>query len=234
MVIDEDSKEAICVDPYDADMAYDFLKKQNLNLKYIINTHEHFDHIRGNDKLVQQTGAALYSVNGVSGATKYIKDQFTLLLKTIKVDFFHTPGHTMNHISFIANQEHLFCGDMLFNAGVGRCSNGGDVKTMYQTFETFYNKLPGKIKIYPGHDYIENNLNFAKDKEPENKNTDEMLKEAKSLRGKDEFIVTTLEQERSYNPFLRLGEEKIKDRLHLNKAGKERVFKELRSLRDQW
>tara|TARA_B100001248_G_C27389940_1_gene461797 strand:- start:82 stop:837 length:756 start_codon:yes stop_codon:yes gene_type:complete len=231
---DESTNEAICVDPFDADQAYDFVQKNKLQLKYIINTHEHFDHIRGNQSLKEKTGAQIYSVNGVRNIDKKILDQQELILGNIKIQFFHTPGHTLNHISFLANDENLFCGDMLFNAGVGRCSNGGDVTTMYHTFQSFFAKLPGSTKIYPGHDYIENNLNFAKQREPSNKSLDLMLGQAKSLRGKDQFIVTSMQQERSYNPFLRLDSKEIQERCQSIDATPEETFKCLRRLRDEW
>ena len=69
----------------------------------------------------------------------------------------------------------LFCGDTLFNAGAGNCHNGGHPAELYKTFDEQLARLPSSTLIYPGHDYVENNLRFTLDCEPDNKKAREML-----------------------------------------------------------
>src|SRR3546814_2388549 len=80
-----------------------------------------------------------------------------------------TPGHTPIHISLFGESDvpHLLCGDTVFNAGVGNC-NRGDPQVLHATFRNKIAPLPDTTRIYPGHDYIENNLRLTLDREPGN------------------------------------------------------------------
>ena len=80
--------------------------------------------------------------------------------KTVELECLDTPGHTMCHICLRSHtdQPALFSGDTLFNAGAGNCHNGGDPDELYTTFADQLAKLPDNTRVYPGHDYIENNL----------------------------------------------------------------------------
>ena len=90
--------------------------------------------------------------------------------KTVELEVLDTPGHTMCHVCLRSHtdQPALFCGDTLFNAGAGNCHNGGHPAELYKTFTEQLAKLPPSTLIYPGHDYIENNLRFTLDREPDN------------------------------------------------------------------
>ena len=85
--------------------------------------------------------------------------------KTVELEAMDTPGHTMCHICLRAHGDRpaLFCGDTLFNAGAGNCHNGGHPAELYATFADQLDKLPENTQIYPGHDYIANNLGFTLD-----------------------------------------------------------------------
>ena len=97
--------------------------------------------------------------------------------KTVELEVMDTPGHTMCHVCLRSHtdQPALFCGDTLFNAGAGNCHNGGHPAELYKTFSEQLDRLPDSTLIYPGHDYIENNLRFTLDREPDNKNAADML-----------------------------------------------------------
>ena len=75
----------------------------------------------------------------------------------LNIDILDTPGHTMSHLCLLirGSEDALFCGDTLFNAGVGNCHNGGNPLSLYNTFYNQLIKLDKKTKIYPGHDYGE-------------------------------------------------------------------------------
>ena len=91
--------------------------------------------------------------------------------KTVELEALDTPGHTMSHVCLLSHtdQPALFCGDTLFNAGAGNCHNGGHPAELYKTFAEQLAKLPPSTLIYPGHDYIENNLRFTLNREPDNR-----------------------------------------------------------------
>ena len=101
------------------------------------------------------------------------------------------------------DQPALFCGDTLFNAGAGNCHNGGHPDELYKTFDQQLAKLPNVTLIYPGHDYMENNLRFTLDREPDNESAYKMLDK---LAGQDptSAYVSTLEVEGEINTFFRL------------------------------
>jgi hydroxyacylglutathione hydrolase len=137
------------------------------------------------------------------------------------------------------DQPALFCGDTLFNAGAGNCHNGGHPAELYKTFSEQLAKLPPSTLIYPGHDYIENNLRFTLNREPDNKNAREMLDKLKDQDPNSAFV-TTLEVERQINTFLRLTSPTVIAKLREvfpdlpEKPDQRTVFLKLRELRNTW
>jgi hydroxyacylglutathione hydrolase len=133
----------------------------------------------------------------------------------------------------------LFCGDTLFNAGAGNCHNGGHPQAMYETFSRQLQGLPASTRVYPGHDYIDNNLRFTLDREPDNEAAQRLLQR---LSGQDpaQAYVSTLAVEREVNTFLRLSSPTVIAKLReafpdLPDAPDERtVFVKLRELRNGW
>ena len=90
----------------------------------------------------------------------------------------------MSHVCLLSHTDTpaLFCGDTLFNAGAGNCHNGGHPHELYQTFVQQLAKLPDTTRIYPGHDYWENNLGFTLDREPDNAKAAELLRRNERAR----------------------------------------------------
>jgi hydroxyacylglutathione hydrolase len=82
----------------------------------------------------------------------------------------HARPHHEPRLPAVAHrQPALFCGDTLFNAGAGNCHNGGHPDQLYDTFAaTSSRSCPTDTRVYPGHDYITNNLRFTLDREPDN------------------------------------------------------------------
>ena len=104
--------------------------------------------------------------------------------------------------------ESKLCGDTLFNAGCGNCNNGGSVEKLYETLSNQLNKLPDETKIYPGHDYIENNIRFALSRDSNNSVLIKWLEKAKN-HDPHVPITTTLAIEKTINPFLQLSNKPI-------------------------
>ena len=146
----------------------------------------------------------------------------------------------MSHLCLLVRgkEEALFCGDTLFNAGVGNCHNGGNPLSLYNTFYNQLIKLDKKTKIYPGHDYLSNNLEFTLSLEPNNKNAFDLLQKSKKENFSTNFV-SSFDLELKVNTFFRLKEKSIleslksKNVLSKNDSPQE-VFLALRELRNNW
>jgi hydroxyacylglutathione hydrolase len=238
--------EALAIDPLDSVKCIEEAKNQGWQITQILNTHEHHDHIGGNEAVVKATGA---KVLAHANAGRSIKGMFRGLIagdvikvgKTVELEALDTPGHTMCHICLLSHTDEpaLFSGDTLFNAGAGNCHNGGNLKSLYQTFSRQLNLLPDNTWIYPGHDYIENNLRFTLDREPDNTYAAELLQQ---VTGQDVHTAYTssMQIERQVNTFFRLDSVSIQSRLRTSfsdlplKMEEETVFSKLRELRNHW
>jgi hydroxyacylglutathione hydrolase len=159
----------------------------------------------------------------------------------VELEVLDTPGHTMSHVCLLSHTDWpaLFCGDTLFNAGAGNCHNGGHPAELYKTFSEQFAKLPPSTLIYPGHDYIENNLRFTLNREPDNKSAREML-DRLTDQDPDSAYIATLEVERQINTFFRLTSPTLIAKLREafpdlpDKPDQRTVFLKLRELRNTW
>jgi hydroxyacylglutathione hydrolase len=161
--------------------------------------------------------------------------------RTVELECLDTPGHTMAHICLLARGDSpaLFSGDTLFNAGAGNCHNGGHPEALYRTFSTQLAALPETTRLYPGHEYLANNLRFTLDREPDNAAAREML-ERFADQDPEAAHVTTLAEERTINAFFRLDSPSIIAGLRQRfpdmpeSPASEEVFLRLRELRNAW
>ena len=238
--------EAMAIDPLDHEKCLARAKDKGWTITQVLNTHEHGDHIGGNKQVVAATGAKLLAhanakdkIPGIDvglGAGDVVK-----VGKTVELESLDTPGHTMSHVCLLSHtdQPALFCGDTLFNAGAGNCKGGGHPVELYATFTGQLDKLPDETLIYPGHDYIANNLEFTLDREPDNARAKTLLDE---LEGQDldQAFVTTLALEKEVNTFFRLHSPTVVEKLReaypdlpADPSAQE-VFVKLRELRNSW
>ncbi|WP_108125376.1 MBL fold metallo-hydrolase [Saccharospirillum mangrovi] len=240
LIVCDAQREAAAVDPYDAEHLLQLAEQQNLSISAIWITHEHGDHIRHVNELKAATGARVYAPAGCVGklaADIWLEDGDKLSVGDEQATFWFTPGHTPAHgIYFVDQQEPaLICGDTLFNAGVGN-TRSGNTDVLFESIERIRRDTPHHTRIYPGHDYLPNNLNFALSLQPELAPALALKAEADS-QTPDTRTVTTFEQELSFNLFLRLDdadlEQALSERGHSTGSALER-FKALRTLRDQW
>ena len=238
--------EALAIDPLDHAKCLAKAKEKGWTITQILNTHEHGDHTGGNQQVVAATGAkVLAHANAKSkipgmdrglGAGDVIK-----VGRTVELECMDTPGHTMCHICLRSHGDKpaLFCGDTLFNAGAGNCHNGGHPNELYNTFANQLDKLPETTLIYPGHDYIANNLGFTLDREPDNIRAKELLPAMKQ-QDPNNPLVTTLKLEREINTFFRLSNPTVIARLREafsdlpDNPDRKTVFVKLRELRNKW
>jgi len=161
--------------------------------------------------------------------------------KSVELEALDTPGHTMCHICLRAHGDApaLFSGDTMFNAGAGNCHNGGHPNELYNTFASQLAKLPETTLLYPGHDYIANNLKFTLDREPDNAKAKAMLP-GMEAQDPSKPLVTTLALEREINTFFRLTSKSVIKRLREafpdlpESPDPKTVFLKLRELRNKW
>ena len=238
--------DALAIDPLDYRKCLAAADEHGWTITQILNTHEHGDHTGGNKAVVAATGAGIIahtnaaaSIPNMSrgvGAGDIIK-----VGKTVEMECLDTPGHTMSHICLLSHtdQPALFSSDTLFNAGAGNCHNGGHPKELYETFSSHLENLKDTTRIYPGHDYLINNLEFTLDREPDNDSARKLLAESANQDPND-ALVTTLAQEREVNTFFRLQSPSVIARIQesfpeLGDApSPEDVFLKLRELRNSW
>jgi len=238
--------EALAVDPLDHEKCLKVAKDEGWTITQILNTHEHGDHTGGNEAVVRKTGAKILAHKNAKdkipdvarglGAGDVIK-----VGKTVELEALDTPGHTMCHICLLSHtdQPALFCGDTLFNAGAGNCHHGGHPAELYNTFSGQLAKLPESTLIYPGHDYIENNLRFTLSREPDNQDAQRML-ERLTGQDPDHAYVSTLAVERQINTFFRLTSPAVIANLREafpdlpENPDQRTVFLKLRELRNKW
>jgi len=221
-------------------------KARGWQITQVLNTHEHHDHTGGNDAVIAATGAKLIAHHragrSIPGVDRGVKAGDVVKVgKTVELECMDTPGHTMCHICLRSHTEQpaLFSGDTLFNAGAGNCHNGGDPVALYTTFVDQLARLPENTLVYPGHDYIENNLKFTLDREPDNKAAKALLPK---VAGHDPAtsIVTTIADEKQHNTFLRLASPtliaKLRERFPdlPEHPDAQTVFVRLRELRNKW
>ena len=202
-----DGDQALAIDPGDPHVILDYLERENLSLKMILNTHHHPDHVGGNRLLKEKTGCTIWGPEkereAIPELDHGVKEGDILTLGSLTLKVLETPGHTKGHVSYRdEGHQHLFCGDTLFSMGCGRVFEG-DPEALFDSLQKI-KALPPHTKIYCAHEYTLDNLRFALSVNPHAPNLLEKQQRIQDLRGKDiPTVPTLLEEECALNPFLR-------------------------------
>ncbi len=169
----EKTKEAVVIDPGDeADRILLTLAKSELKVKYILNTHGHFDHVGANKRLKEVTGADLMihkedvpmleqltatagsfglSAENSPGPDKLLEEGQTITFGEITLQVIHTPGHSLGGVSFYTDSA-LFVGDTLFAGSIGRTDlPGGDYGVLIASIQNKLFSLGDDVTVYTGH-----------------------------------------------------------------------------------
>ena len=246
LIVCQDSGEALAVDPLDHEKCLSIARDNGWSITQVLNTHEHFDHIGGNQEIVSATGAKVLAhsnaKDSIPGLDRGLDAGDVVKVgATVELEALDTPGHTMSHVCLLSHTDTpaLFCGDTLFKAGAGNCHNGGHPEELYETFVSQLAALPDQTQIFPGHDYMENNLAFTLDREPDNQSAVELLQ---NVAGQDPNapLVSTLEVEKNINTFFRLTSPSVIATLRKtfpdlpDAPSPKAVFLKLRELRNKW
>jgi len=207
LIIDEESKIACVVDPSEADPIIKYLENTQIKLEFILNTHHHYDHVGGNQKLKEKYGASVVGYEGdkerIPGIDILVNDQETWIYKNFKAKIIHIPGHTLGHICFyFYKDESVFTGDTLFSLGCGKIFEG----THTQMFNSLMKlkELPKSTKVFCGHEYTLQNSNFCMAHDANNENLKAKLNDIKiKLKAGLSTIPSTIKDELECNIFLR-------------------------------
>ncbi|MDY6935982.1 MAG: MBL fold metallo-hydrolase [Spirochaetota bacterium] len=175
LIGEEDSREGVLIDPAgDFHKIFEKVNEHRINVKWIINTHGHFDHISGNSYVVDKTNAGLLihrfderklrsrinrllsrMMGGMTSPdpVKYLDDGDEIEIGDIKLKVIHTPGHTKGSICIYLN-GHIFTGDTLFTEGLGRTDLlGANHNEIILSIKKRILTLPDETIIWPGHHY---------------------------------------------------------------------------------
>ena len=224
LVIDEKNNIACAIDPSEAKPIIKYLEKKNINLKYILNTHHHYDHVGGNQELKKKYNAHVIGYredkDRIPEIDTLVDDQEIWKQESFEAKIIHIPGHTLGHICFyFFNEEAAFTGDTLFSLGCGKIFEG--------SYEQMFNSLmkikalPLKTKIYCGHEYTKQNAKFCITHDKNNENLKNKIKIIdKKLENNLPTIPSTIREELDCNIFLR--------------SNKVETFSKLRDLKDNF
>lgn len=165
--------EGVVMDPGDeVDYILKTLDQLHLKLRFILNTHGHFDHVGGNRALKEATGAPLLIhaldapllsqlarsarvwgllTNDSPPPDRTLDQGDTVSFGDITLSVLHTPGHTPGGISFFTD-GHVFVGDTLFAGSIGRTDfSGGDYAALIQSVRSRLFTLEESVRVFPGH-----------------------------------------------------------------------------------
>lgn len=226
------------VDPGDATVVEQYLHQHQLSLAGILLTHHHADHTGGALALQTHWRCDVFAPDSSHPAYQTLDchrvvegETLTLQTHTLIAQVIALPGHTLDHIAFYLNAQHLFCGDVLFGGGCGRLFEG----TPAQMFASLarIKQLPVDTLIYPAHEYTAHNLAFASLVEPDNHALQMRIVDTQQRRtAQQATLPTTLALELATNPFLRC-ETLMHTPQHLSDTSLA-VFTSLRQARNQF
>lgn len=171
-VISAGGKAAVIDAVRDVDRYLEYVTREGLTLTHVLETHIHADFAAGSTALVATTGAKL-ALSGHTQGEHYVYsmphdplvDGDTIAIGTVRLKVLHTPGHTPEHLSFVAldlersetEPVAIFSGDFLFVGSLGRPDLLGEeakqglAHQLYQSLHGSINSLPDGVQVYPGH-----------------------------------------------------------------------------------
>jgi len=224
LIIDEKNQTACVIDPGEAKPIIDFIEKNKINLKYILNTHHHYDHVGGNVELKRKYNCDIIGFKGdktrIPAIDILLEDNQIWRKDKFEAKIFHVPGHTSGHIAFyFFNEKKIFTGDTLFSLGCGKIFEG-TYSQMFNSLSKIKN-LPKDTEIYCGHEYTLQNAKFCISNDTENsKLKEKILNIELKIKNNLPTIPSILSDELEYNIFL--------------KAKDVKSFSKLRDLKDNF
>jgi hydroxyacylglutathione hydrolase len=215
-LLQDDEGNAIVVDPGDAGVVEHALAARQLQLRAILLTHHHPDHIGGVAELLARHAVPVYAPvdERIIETTTPVHDGDVIKLDApeIRLEVIAIPGHTLSHVAY-AGAGLLLCGDTLFSLGCGRMFEGTPAQ-MLASLDRLAG-LPVESLVCGGHEYTAANGRFALTVEPGNAALQARLKEVAERRAHDlPTLPVALGSELACNPFLRIDSEMVRGWYH--------------------
>ena len=238
LVHDPDTGATASIDAPDADAVLAALERTGWTLTHILITHHHGDHTAGNKRLKAATGCIIVGPKVEAGSIPAIDVEVSegdsVAVGNSNALVIETPGHTRGHISYLFPDDGIvFVGDTLFSVGCGRILEGTP-EMMWQSLVKIRN-LPADTQLYCGHEYTAANVHFALSIEPKNSALRARAEEVvRLIEKKRPTIPTTIQQEKSYNPFLRADLHSVAGAINMEGANPESVFATIRARKDKF
>ena len=214
------------------------LAERGWRLTDILVTHHHADHTGGIAELKKKHLCRVVAPRKEATKIQHIdvtvREGDVVQVGSMVGRILETPGHTAGHISYWFKQDKLaFVGDTLFSVGCGRILEGTP-EMMWQSLVKIRN-LPGDTQLYCGHEYTAANVHFALTVEPKNSALRARAEEVvRLIEKKRPTIPTTIQQEKSYNPFLRADLHSVAGAINMEGANPESVFATIRARKDKF
>ena len=207
LVIDEKNQSACVIDPSEAKPIINFIEENKIHLKFILNTHHHYDHVGGNKELKKKYNTKIIGFeedkDRIPEIDICLKDRDVWKNNNFEFKIFHIPGHTLGHVCFnFFKEKLLFTGDTLFSLGCGRIFEG----TYEQMFDSIklLKSFDLKTKIYCGHEYTLKNSDFCLMHDKKNLKLKEKILLIKEKLNKNlPTVPSTLKEELETNIFLK-------------------------------
>ena len=224
LIIDEKKNNACVIDPSESLPIIKYLNKNKITLKFILNTHHHYDHVGGNQELKKIYNAKIIGFKDdekrIPAIDILVDDNEIWKNENFEAKIMHIPGHTTGHICFYFYKDNIiFTGDTLFSLGCGRIFEG----TYEQMFKSLnkLKQLPLETKIFCGHEYTMQNSKFCLKYDVKNYKLKKKIEQIKEkLNNNLPTIPSTIKEELECNIFL--------------KSNNLETFSKLRDLKDNF
>ena len=156
LLADRQTKQGVLIDPsYSPEVLVDRATEQHIRIAYIINTHGHPDHVNGNTRAAELTGAPIAAHPALpTPPSVRLDDNQNLAVGALQLRFMHAPGHAHDHlVVYESSYRILITGDLLFVGKIGGTSTEADARTEWQSLQRVLAAVPDDTTVWPGHDY---------------------------------------------------------------------------------
>lgn len=237
--------QAVIIDPSAFGPIVKEIEKRQLQVPYILVTHEHIDHISGITSLQRRYKSTIIATEGSLIPINFtgVNDGFKLEFGNIYLEVLSVPGHysspyplssiSRNIAWYSKDAGVLFTGDTMFSCGYGFIKDGSE-KIMWESLKKL-RALPGDTLLFFGHEYSLKNTVFAREIDPNNFYLKERLSAINCLLQTNKpTIPTFLELEKEINPFLRWDESSLKKQLMISDTSEFETFLHIRKLKNEY